>query len=223
MNNTESSSACFSQLTDDFFFQDIIEKANTISTFLDVHQDVAFLCLQKEHWNEDMVFEKVSDDRESYFFSLGISEEQSHFPQSLKSEATQSTLMCSICFDEYPNNQCLSLPCGHYFCENCWKHYIQSKLDNNCNDITCMYSGCQCHILLSDVKRLLGEKAAKLYRQRLSAISASLSKQVRRCLNPKCNLLITEDQIGLCGVAKCLCGSRICWFCGGSPNPPLKC
>jgi ariadne-1 len=52
--------------------------------------------------------------------------------------------VCDICCDDDPNLLSISLSCHHRFCANCYKHYLDVKIVQDCESrhIQCPMSNC---------------------------------------------------------------------------------
>ena len=51
---------------------------------------------------------------------------------------------CSICFDEITYESATSLPCNHFFCNDCYKDYLENAILNQSRSgaIQCPKNGC---------------------------------------------------------------------------------
>jgi hypothetical protein len=92
--------------------------------------------------------------------SVGLTLAQAALPAGLRPPTAPGAFPCAICMLDFPAFSMLSLPCGHFFCVDCWRDYnVESRskaLVRLCPDD----SGCQCRLLVSDVRLLLGDAAA---------------------------------------------------------------
>jgi len=63
--------------------------------------------------------------------------------QKASSKQADETFVCSICCNDAPDIQTLSLDCEHAYCSVCWSDYINSKIkDESEHTIRCMAEGC---------------------------------------------------------------------------------
>ena len=210
-------------ITDEIFFSKLISSTKNISDILNIHPDVVLLCLPIAKWDKNRLLEEFPVSKKNYLDKIGISEEDSKKKQGFESLGLKEKFECNICFNQVLGKNMLYLPCKHSFCQKCWKNYIINNINNYSLEIKCMYPNCNCPILLSDIKIICGSKSAILYQKRLAESSILISKAVKRCINPKCNLTLGIDSVGLCNISQCKCGSRICWLCGKSSHAPLPC
>jgi ariadne-1 len=78
-------------------------------------------------------------------------------------------------------------------------------------------------MVVADVRLLLGDAAAAEFEELILQCHVEADPTLRRCTSPNCSRIITPDAIGLCHVATCECGQRICWRCRGEAHAPLSC
>lgn len=234
------------------FYDKIMEDATQAASILNIHPDVAFLCLQLVNFDLERLLSDYILDNTTFITRLNIKIDNLQKSQRMKRGESSETITCNICFDDFPGDKMLSLPCGHFFCESCWRDYIMSHTytvgkvknenegqnkdgneENNSSgstDITfstdvlkCMESGCKTVILPLDIKMICGEKDEEAYLQRFNSKSIDTAVLVKRCSNPRCNLLLNLDSIGPCGIVECKCGQWTCWKCGEKVHAPLHC
>ena len=219
----QESSATTACLSDKDFFACLKAKLSYLTRALDIHEDVAFICLQHFKWDSDSFFDKFLESRDDLLAQVGISPESIHDPQGLRVVEQPSNTTCEVCFEALAPSTGLSLPCGHVYCRSCWTEHIKSCINCSGGVIKCMHEKCPRQIVVRDIVTLCGEEAANKIENIIIARTGSSMKEFRRCTNPKCGLLIFADAIGLCGTATCACGQRICWNCGQSAHAPLDC
>jgi len=101
-------------------------------------------------WNVDRLVERYYDgDAEKIFKDSGIAN-----PKNSKRNTNQSKKQldeCTICFNLYSPSEGTELPCGHSFCNNCWREYLTFKImdEGKAKVITCPAKGC--HMLVDEV------------------------------------------------------------------------
>ncbi|EAX92762.1 IBR domain containing protein [Trichomonas vaginalis G3] len=209
--------------TDEVFFSKLKTKAQNAANVLNIHPDVALACLQYANWNEDNLILEFSENRQKFLEKIGITEEQSHQNLGLHKSTNKGRTTCNVCSSEVIGKNMFSLACEHYFCKKCWKAHIETQMNSGNLFIHCMEPGCRCPLLITDVLFICGEKTAKKLEERISSLSASMSKTVRRCINPKCNLLVSMSHIFKGKMAVCSCGYYTCFECGKEGHSPLPC
>lgn len=181
-------------------------------------------------------------------------EEKSNKEMNVDEENSNNLFLCNICYrDDILPDSYLALPCDHYFCAECWRMHIRHAVNNErTTQIHCMESKCNSIILPEDVKRLCGDECMQKFVERLFDVQISVSKEIKRCINPRCQCPITlfdddsndDDPIlpyesdpiftwkrkkskkdsFLCNVVKCKkCNTRMCWKCGKEAHAPVSC
>jgi ariadne-1 len=178
--------------------------------------------LIEEQWNEAKLIEKAADSRESPLRSIGLNLSQSEDFVGLR-RPSGVQFLCAICINEYPASNMLCLPCGHPFCEDCWRDYIRESRSKALIRRCPHEDDCPCRLLVSDVRLLLGDDSASEFEDVILQCHIEADPTLRRCTSPTCEYIITHDAIGLCHVALCQCGQRVCWRCRGEAHSPLAC
>jgi ariadne-1 len=207
--------------TDSAFFSTVQSTLHLISDIFAVHEDVAFLALQCFCWNSETLLAEMSQDRDSVLAQIGLDLASVSEPQGFRRNTDIS--FCSVCYSEIEISQGLALPCGHFFCRSCWRSYIDSTLRDGGIRILCMQPNCDRPVLLRELGVFCDQEIVAKLEARVASLSISTSSRFKRCVNPSCHFSIGVERMGLCGVAKCQCGTRICWKCGGPSHAPLRC
>lgn len=240
------------EVKDKSFYDKIMEDASQAASILNIHPDVAFLCLQLVNFDLERLLSDYVLDNTTFLSRLNIKAEDLQKSQRMTRGDSSETTTCNICFEDLPGDKMLSLPCGHFFCESCWRDYILSHshtikkhereiqttnydsinefsssgsidISFNSDTLKCMEVNCKSVILPFDIKMICGEKVEKAYIQRFNSKSIDTAILVKRCSNPRCNLLLNLDSIGPCGIVQCKCGQWTCWKCGEKVHAPLQC
>lgn len=219
-------------LADQAFYKQIKENSEQAASILHIHPDVAFLCLQLACFDLDRLLSDFISDKSSFSSRLNISEDHFLQPQQMLYGENDEIMTCNVCYSDLPGDQMLSLPCGHYFCKDCWKSMILSNVSNPSSDpitfassttLKCMEPNCKTFILPIDVEKICGNRISEAYIKSLNQKSIDIAVTVKRCSNPKCSLLLSIDSLGPCSQIKCRCGRLTCWKCGNRGHAPLPC
>lgn len=210
-------------ITSNDFYQQMQNNSKMISEIFDIHEDIAFVCLESMRWNYQKVLDELSINKKEFLKQLGFEENNYHEKQTLHKLITCEPSECQICFEKVQPEKMCALSCNHFFCLDCWKEHCEQMNKNGSSHVFCMECGCKRKLLLSDIVNLCGRKTADMMKERLKDVSVNISREFKKCINPKCDLSIGLDALGLCNVAKCSCGTRICWKCGEKAHAPLKC
>ena len=212
-----------SSISSNDFYEKMQKNSKMISEIFDIHEDIAFICLESCRWNYQKVLDELSINKKEFLKQLGFDEDNYHEKQTLHKYDGSDLLECRICYEQIKPENMYALSCNHYFCLDCWKEHCEQMNKNGSSQVLCMECGCKRQLLLFDIINLCGAKTGNMMKERLNDVSVNVSKEFKKCINPKCNLSIGLDALGLCNVAKCKCGTRICWKCGEKAHAPLKC
>ncbi|KAH0791995.1 IBR domain containing protein [Histomonas meleagridis] len=191
-----------------------------VSQTLFIHPEVASILLQNYAYNDNQLFQDYSDH--DVLSTIGITPEQASDPIHLHPVPPDVPPPdeCPICCcDDSPF---LALPCNHYICTECWKTHIKQNIATGHPEIFCQILGCKCRVTTHDVETLCPD-LAKNFQQFVLESEIVKSNQYRHCLNSHCQNLLTINSVGLCNVATCTCGQRVCWKCGEEAHAPLSC
>jgi ariadne-1 len=71
-----------------------------------------------------------------------------------------SMVYCPVCYEEYPNNTMMGMICGHRFCNDCYKGYLECIIKDGPE---CIYSTCpdsKCRLVVTEeiFKKLVAKK-----------------------------------------------------------------
>ena len=205
-------------LTIEDFQQQQEDQVNQIASTLNVSHDVAYCILINSGSIADKAIAAFIDNPKPVYDNYCLNKDL------LKSELGLHPAgkgLCEICYED--DVELFSLQCGHAFCAQCWKDYIEQKVLVGLSDIRCQQSGCKALVFLKDVRKMCGEDVLKSYQNYLIDSQISLNPHLKRCLNPKCNNILTVESVGFCMVSSCPCGSRMCWRCGEESHAPCSC
>ena len=98
--------------------------------------------------------------------------------------------LCIICYsNELQENNSISFPCGHQFCKDCVKTYIENMLNNNKVDkIKCLMAGCVNMLPDTTPKEVLSldkYNKFKMFRRR-AVFYSNMSRGLIPCSHPDC-------------------------------------
>lgn len=188
---------------------------------LAVHPDVAFELLHFCKWNTELLYLQYADHKMDLLSAVGIPEGKVNISLAMEPATEDGT--CDVCFDDFEAKDILHPICGHSYCRDCWKQHILTKIDSAVHIITCMEEGCKCPISIHDVEKLCGTNIATKYHRFIVENNVQVSGGLKHCIRPNCPFVLTLDSVGLCAVATCECGQRICWRCGNEAHAPCTC
>ena len=133
---------------------------------------------------------------------------------------------CGICGDniEYPDSYKVKIPCGHYFCIDCWENYLKEKINNaNVGKISCMQHGCSVNLQSDFIKKILNNDDALIqkYEKFLERYNIlTKNKNVKFCPIPDCDGYAEKKGDKY---VKCNFGHDFCFECLKVPHGKKKC
>jgi len=172
----------------------------------------AGLLLRYFKWNMDALQEKYFGHEEEYLQKAGIGEE----------ELMHEKAVCGVCFDEI---DCISMACRHHYCKECWRGYLNAKLEGE--GVHAVASACidpSCSLLLppSLFDEVLAEaERERMWNFRLKQI-VDTSKDMEWCEGLNCDRVF--KRIYKSGYATCSnCLRSTCLECLKEAHFPLSC
>jgi ariadne-1 len=133
--------------------------------------------------------------------------------------------MCELCYSDVTPEEMDALPCGHWFCLNCWKEYVHahSKEKAALLSLSCM---AECDHSMTDrlLGRCLEDSAEDLSRWKrwVAEEFASDDLATRSCPTDGCEFVCRYPK----GVARdviCPNGHIFCFSCGQEGHAPATC
>lgn len=197
------------------------KQIDQVSTTLYISKDLAYLLLKKFNWNSDRLMANWLENPEvkkNLLESFHVTESMVRDPLTFKDLGPGE---CEVCYNDEDN--LYQLYCGHILCSDCWKGEMEAQISQGVSSIVCRIDDCYAEIMLSDVAKFCGEEQANAYKKFILEDQISRDNKLIHCSGVNCNQVLTIDSVGLCGVATCSCGQRICWRCQKDAHAPLTC
>ncbi|CAJ1010650.1 putative IBR domain, a half RING-finger domain containing protein [Leishmania naiffi] len=199
---------------------------------------MATLLLRRYRWSRDVAVERYFENSKKVLQDFGITEEASLHEATLCFGRAGAPTVCGICAMEYNPHEvaCLST-CRHYFCLECWRDHIKSRILENLLGTSCPEQDC-CELVGLFVMR---ELFAKCDNKAQSEENENILGQIHRkyltgfvetcptlywCPNPHgCAAVIYAPVPPLQGqgVLCLLCNSMYCLRCSYEPHRPSTC
>ncbi|OHT08828.1 hypothetical protein TRFO_22590 [Tritrichomonas foetus] len=195
------------------------DQIENLSNILEISKDVSLLLLKRYNWSTDRIVSDFCDNHQEILNLLHIKEEDLN--NSLSFRVIKGNFECGICFCEC--DEIYELYCAHKFCRECWCDYIKSSVEKGSSTIHCMEENCDAEIMPSDVSRLCGEEIGTAYKKYILDEQVNSNNQLLHCTAPGCKNVLTLESVGICNIATCPCGKRICWKCKEDVHVPMKC
>ena len=194
------------------------DQVDQIATTLNVSKDAAYCILINSGSIAEKAISSFIENPQPVFDHYGLSKGLLQADLGLRPAGRG---LCEICYED--DVELFSLQCGHPFCAECWKAYIEQKVLVGQSDIRCQQANCHALVMMKDVAKMCGSDVLKAYENFLIDHQISLNPHLKRCLNPNCHNILTVDSVGFCMVSTCPCGSRMCWRCSEESHAPCSC
>lgn len=160
---------------DDIWQHDYIEGENKICLICKEYSDHFNMKVNRDRINLDNIINLRNSNLNIDLNRISKISSNSHFssnPNSSKdisilvknkSENLLENLECQVCCCEVPASECFSQTCGHFFCNECWRDYLEEKISNsNVINLTCMMKDCRNIISEKQIQKLLKDQTELL-------------------------------------------------------------
>ena len=230
-------------------------RINEISEVLNIPPSAACPLLRNHKWTKERLFESFTENDALVQKQAGVLARCQAKPPSLFRNNNNNNNMhtnnmnknninnnninnnnnnrtCDICIeDNLKPEEMMTMPCGHEFCIDCWKGFIQSKIDDgpSCILATCPQVGCEEIITEEEVARAAPDILSKFESYQLRNF-VEVNGTSRWCPGPGCERIAAlQSSSGIfCDsdniIADCdACLTKFCIKCGDEPHQPLHC
>ena len=203
----------------------IIEK---FIEFSNLCYDEAELVLIYYDWNYDKLLEYWFDNIEKIQIESHICQSEESLKEIKKffSQNDIPSNICLICYNEFEDEDSISLKCNHKFCKDCYVEYITNKLQTEPNSILmtpCPLKNCNLYLTRTIFKKCITEKKYQLiFAKSLIRNFIARNNNIKPCPNPRCNLSIRVP-VSLAKEIKCRCGWDFCFLCLEESHVPCDC
>lgn len=138
--------------------------------------------------------------------------------------ASPKDRFCSICYTvlEEDNPGTALMSCCHWFCDSCWKEYIETKIDNGALDLQCPEYDCNKVVDPGTILSLINMRYVIKHAKCCHDTEVEQQNSARWCPNKKCDRVLKRN----CEDAKnsqCTCGTKVCFECLQPPHWPASC
>jgi ariadne-1 len=108
---------------------DDIQKTQTsqideVAMITDLPPESAAILLRHGRWNKEKLIEKYMEDQEKMLDEAGIGRSSKTAPLQIKKINNFECQICCLVDD----HETYGMKCGHKFCTDCWKQYINQKI-----------------------------------------------------------------------------------------------
>eukprot|EP00457_Paulinella_chromatophora_P002965 gb/GEZN01002970.1/.p1 GENE.gb/GEZN01002970.1/~~gb/GEZN01002970.1/.p1 ORF type:complete len:599 (-),score=104.34 gb/GEZN01002970.1/:516-2285(-) len=155
-----------------------------------------------------------------------------------RKKPTAKTVQCLSAYcDRVPVEKAAALPCGHWFCNDCWSGFLESQVRDGSKSIhsTCMGMrctenhphkfGCSCKEMVPKEffeAHLKDEALLAKFQSWLLDSFVEGQQHIKWCPNPKCTRAISFPSGGTQDF-ECKCQYRFCFSCLQEAHAPAPC
>ena len=221
VSSLEGNQMCFKKVTDAQIMSNVEKDAREVASTCNVGEAYAMTLLHNSAFNVNVVLSK-------FFENDCADAPSSKFQEAELKHGKNGPHECFICMDdEVDDEDFLSLGCGHYYCRNCWVHFMTTKIvgDSEVFKLTCMDPNCDVHIppsCLSEITNTCPEVYDK-YRSFLSIKVVQENPKYALCPSPSCECVFEITSRGR-GAVNCPdCSSSFCIQCFQEDHDPCSC
>lgn len=227
-------------------FENMLGRVDHLQPIFNIPREDILLLMQHYDWNEERLLENWTEKMDELLVEIGVTQDTGSTPHvsaaanetSPQGKTTESSkrgvkfrenFTCLICCEE-KNTETFSLECGHEFCIDCYRHYIEDKLHSG-NIITCM--NCSLALKNYDIDNVMGhESSKKLMASSIKSFIQSHNKNYKWCPYADCGCIIhlrdtstlaEYTRLHYSPFVKCNNDHRFCFSCGFEVHAPADC
>ncbi|TDZ21650.1 E3 ubiquitin-protein ligase dbl4 [Colletotrichum orbiculare MAFF 240422] len=202
---------------------DMIDEVNMI---LDIRKEDVAILLRHFRWNKERLIEDYMDSSNKVLEAAGLASKVSGPP---KLEAVPG-FMCDICCEDEDGLQTFALKCGHRYCVDCYRHYLNQKIreEGEAARIQCPAEGCGRVIDSKSLDLLVTPQLALRYHELLNRTYVEDKDSLKWCPAPDCPNAVDcavkkKDLDKIVPTVACGCGHRFCFGCILNDHQPAPC
>jgi len=162
-------------------------------------------------WNKEKLIEKYMDNPDKLCLEAGMP----HLLLETQPDKPNSKHSCLICLEEYTASNTHALACGHRYCSNCWRTYLELKINEGpeCAYATCPAPKCKVKAHEIAFKSLVSPPMYEKYQIFLLKSFVNDNPLVKWCPAPGCSYTIRCERKDRKEAVCCKCGFRFCFSC----------
>eukprot|EP01113_Clastostelium_recurvatum_P009537 TRINITY_DN1459_c0_g1_i1.p1 TRINITY_DN1459_c0_g1~~TRINITY_DN1459_c0_g1_i1.p1 ORF type:complete len:516 (-),score=173.31 TRINITY_DN1459_c0_g1_i1:106-1653(-) len=171
---------------------------------------IALVLLRHFKWNKEKLIERFMENPDKLSADAGIPDLKMERPAPGGLPVT-----CMICCEKYPQPDTYALSCGHRYCKDCWKSYIQIKVVEGpaVVDATCPFPKCKVKVHEDAVQKLVSAEMLQKYRAYILKSFVDDNPQIKWCPAPGCEYAMRVERKDRKEAVLCRCGFQYCFNC----------
>ncbi|RKF57882.1 E3 ubiquitin-protein ligase dbl4 [Golovinomyces cichoracearum] len=202
------------------------ELINEVNLILDLRKEEAAILLRHFRWNRERLIEEYMDRPKKVLEDAGLGLNTSSPP---KLEVIPG-FTCEICYEDEVNLQSFALRCGHRYCVDCYRHYLNQKIkeEGEAARIQCAQDGCKKIIDAKSLDLLVTPDLRVRYHELLTRTYIEDKENMKWCPAPDCVNAIEcsirkSDLDKVVPTVTCYCKYRFCFGCTLADHQPAPC
>lgn len=220
-------------LTTQDIFERMLKRVHHLQPIFSIPAEDILLLMQRYDWNEERLLEDWTGKMDQLLIEAGLStqniDKDNVNHKNVRGIKYKEDFNCIICCDE-KLTETFSLECGHEYCLDCYRHYIEDRL-NHGNIITCM--DCALALKNEDIDEIMGcASSAKLMDSSIKSFIQKHNSNYKWCPYADCKCIIhLEDTTSLQEYTRLHCSRFVtcklshsfCFGCGFEIHAPADC
>ncbi|KAG5498713.1 hypothetical protein JKF63_03001 [Porcisia hertigi] len=198
----------------------------------------ATLLLRRYRWSRDVAVVRYFENSAAVLADLGVPEETASHEATLTRGSAGTPIVCEICAMEYNAHEVAGLStCRHYFCVECWRDHIKSRVLENLIGTSCPEQGCYEVVGLPVMCELFADNGIEAANEEIKNTRRQIQRNYLTCFVETCPTLHWCPNPQSCsgvihtpipplqgqGVRCLVCNNTYCLRCGYEPHRPATC
>ncbi|KAF2862954.1 ariadne-1 [Piedraia hortae CBS 480.64] len=202
------------------------KQVSEVAMLMNQPREAAAILLRYARWNKEWLVDKYVDNEENLLKSAGLGEASKTPPRIEKKPGFE----CEICCEDGSGLDTFALSCGHRFCVNCYRHYLDQKIseEGEAARIRCPGEGCNQILDARSLHLLLSQKLLARYNELLTRSYVDDREPLKWCPAPECVYAIEcsvkpSDLKYIVPTVTCDCHYAFCFGCTLADHQPSPC
>lgn len=197
-----------------------------VATILGLPPESVAILLRYGRWNKEKLIESYMDDPDTVLDEAGLGPASSRVPRT----EVVPGFMCDICCEEGDDLQTYAMRCGHRFCVDCYRHYLEHKIKQEGEAARIQCPQDKCHLILDSksLELLVTDDLKDRYRNLLLRTYVDDKENLAWCPAPNCEYAVEcpvkrRDLDRIVPTVHCSCSHEFCFGCGLDDHQPAPC
>ncbi|KYQ89801.1 ariadne-like ubiquitin ligase [Tieghemostelium lacteum] len=221
----------FNCLSPDQLIEHQHKEIKDIAELLSVPINSAAALLKHFNWKREVLISKYFESPKEISKEVGI-EYHTNFNNNNTTTTTTTNSnnsglkSCTICGDDFADEDVTFNNCQHYFCNDCWAGYLTSKINEGEAMLRCPHHKCGSVIEDLVIQRLVAPFVYDKYLLFSTKKFIQQNQQLRYCPTPGCELAISvrvDSSETSSESVQCSCGYKFCFKCHRESHAPATC